>query len=344
MRVRVPDHFDQFSCLAGACPHSCCIGWEVVLDENTVRRYQQLPGALGDRLRDAMALDGEEVCFPLDGRRCPFLNQENLCDIHCALGPEATSVTCREHPRFIEDYGPFQEITLSAACPKANELLLGSREPLTFLERQNERPTEDGDEWLAWLVPLRDRLLDLLRERNRPLKARLRDFLLIAAEAQQLLDSENMAELTAFRVEPWAFSVETGAGSGSWEHAACRCLQDLDILEPDWLALLRQWEQSPELPGFDPQDPERSERVAVYFAFRYLLKAVNDGDLLGRAQLCALGVLVTDRLSRFVGLPEALRLFSREIEHNEDNLDALLEQFWQTEGLSLPALLSAFGG
>ena len=51
MRVRVPDYFDGFSCLAGACPHSCCIGWEVVLDEDTVRRYQQLPGALGERLR-----------------------------------------------------------------------------------------------------------------------------------------------------------------------------------------------------------------------------------------------------------------------------------------------------
>ena len=170
MRVRVPDYFDGFSCLAGACPHSCCIGWEVVLDEDTVRRYQQLPGALGERLRDAMALDGEDVCFPLDGRRCPFLNQENLCDIHCALGPEATSVTCREHPRFIEDYGPFQEITLSAACPKANELLLGTRDPLTFSERQDNQPTEDGDEWLDWLVPLRDRLLDLLRDRSRSLK------------------------------------------------------------------------------------------------------------------------------------------------------------------------------
>ena len=54
MRVRVPDYFDGFSCLAGACPHSCCIGWEVVLDEDTVRRYQQLPGALGERLRDCL--------------------------------------------------------------------------------------------------------------------------------------------------------------------------------------------------------------------------------------------------------------------------------------------------
>ena len=44
----------------------------------------------------------------------------------------------------------------------------------------------------------------------------------------------------------------------------CRCLQDLEILEPDWLALLKQWEQAPELPGFDPQDPEKLERIADY--------------------------------------------------------------------------------
>ena len=153
-----------------------------------------------------------------------------------------------------------------------------------------------------------------------------------------------MAELAAFCTESWVISTKTDVGSGSWEAAACRCLQDLEILEPDWLALLKRWKQTPELPGFDPQDPEKLERIAVYFAFRYLLKAVNDGDLLGRAQFCVLGVLVVERLSRFAGLPEALRLFSREIEHNEDNLDALLEHFWQTEGLSLPALLAAFNG
>ena len=38
MLVRVPDYFDDFSCLAGACPHSCCIGWEVVIDEDTARK------------------------------------------------------------------------------------------------------------------------------------------------------------------------------------------------------------------------------------------------------------------------------------------------------------------
>ena len=128
MLVRVPDYFDQFACLAGDCPHSCCIGWEVVIDEDTARRYRAEPGPLGEKLRAAMQFDGEDVCFPLDGGRCPFLNRENLCEIHCALGAEATSVTCQEHPRYIEEYGPFKEITLSAACPAAVHWLSGRRQ------------------------------------------------------------------------------------------------------------------------------------------------------------------------------------------------------------------------
>lgn len=339
MQVRVPDYFDEFSCLAGACPHSCCIGWEVVIDEDTARRYQAEPGPLGDRLRAAMEFDGEDFCFPLNGGRCPFLNQENLCDIHCALGPEATSLTCRAHPRFIEDYGPFQEITLSAACPKANDLLLGSSRPLIFLERQNGEPAETGDDWLDWLVPLRDHLLDLLRDRSQPLKARLRAFLLTAYEAQSLLDNEDMEGLAAFCAAPQTIPADFGGSAGSWEPAVRQYLQDLEILEPDWRDLLDRWAGEPPVP-FAPQEPEKLERIAVYFAFRHLLKAVNDGDLLGRAQFCVLGVLTADRLSRLAGLPEALRLFSREIEHDEDNLTALLEAFWQRPELSLPVFLA----
>ena len=38
MRTRVPAYYDAFHCLAGACPHSCCIGWEVVIDPETPNR------------------------------------------------------------------------------------------------------------------------------------------------------------------------------------------------------------------------------------------------------------------------------------------------------------------
>ena len=52
MLTRVPDYYEAFHCLAGACPHTCCEKWEVVVDEETARRYQETPGSLGERLRE----------------------------------------------------------------------------------------------------------------------------------------------------------------------------------------------------------------------------------------------------------------------------------------------------
>ena len=40
MLVRIPDYFDQFACLAGDCPHSCCIGWEIDIDPDTADYYR----------------------------------------------------------------------------------------------------------------------------------------------------------------------------------------------------------------------------------------------------------------------------------------------------------------
>ena len=35
MIVRVPDYFKEFSCIAGACKDSCCLGWEIDIDEDS---------------------------------------------------------------------------------------------------------------------------------------------------------------------------------------------------------------------------------------------------------------------------------------------------------------------
>lgn len=109
------------------------------------RRYDAVPGPLGERLRSELKVDEEgDFCFPLHGGRCPFLDEENLCEIHRCLGQEATSLTCREHPRFAEEYGPFREISLSASCPAASAAA-GSREPLDFLERETPEPEGGGE-------------------------------------------------------------------------------------------------------------------------------------------------------------------------------------------------------
>lgn len=332
MLTRVPDYFDQFHCLAGACPHTCCAGWEVVLDEETALRYFDVPGSLGDRLRAVIRTDEEgDFCFPLSGGRCPFLNGENLCEIHLQLGEEATSVTCRSHPRFVEDYGTFREITLCASCPEANDLLLGSREPLTFREWEDRAPTEPGDAWLAWLLPLRNRMLALLKDRTKPLRCRLSEFLLLARQAQELLDEEQTEELQRLS-EIWVSQPLCDIEGEGLFPSVLGIFRQLEMLDGDWRALLCRAERS----APERADEALLERIVCYFAFRHLLKAVNDGDLLGRAELCVLAVLTVERMAPVCGgLGEALRRFCREIEHSEENTAALLEAFWQREELSL---------
>ena len=51
MRLRYPAIFEEFSCIAAACPDSCCKEWEVLVDEDAADRYLQLQGPLGEDLR-----------------------------------------------------------------------------------------------------------------------------------------------------------------------------------------------------------------------------------------------------------------------------------------------------
>ena len=321
MLNRVPDYYTDFRCLAQDCPHTCCAGWEVVIDEETAEQYQRLTGALGEKLRASMKKDVDgDFCFPLNGGRCPFLDAENLCEIHRQLGEEATSVTCQEHPRFIEEYGSFREITLSASCPAANALLLGSEEPLTFLEFETEEAEEEGDEWLPYLLVLRDRVMELLTNRRYSIETRLHSILKLAREAQTLLDEEWVEDLPEL-AEQWTIcETEERLGAELFPQGLS-FLQTLEQLEPDWEMLLIAAQTVEEADVPEPL----LERIAAYFMFRYLLKTVNDGDVLSRVEWCVVAVLIIRRLAGVCGLSEALRRFSREVEHNEENVDALLE-------------------
>jgi len=322
MLIRVPDYYDKFRCLAGACPHSCCEKWEVVVDEDTVRRYASVSGALGEKLRAALKQDAEgDFCFSLNGGRCPFLDGENLCQIHRELGQEATSLTCREHPRFTEDYGAFREITLSASCPAANDLLLGSTAPLGFVEWEADEPGEEADEWIAFLLPTRARMLALLADRTTPLDRRLAALLTYAVGVQELLDDEQPEDWEEVPIPDGEHGVHLPA-------AAWDALTELEALEADWHDLLEQAKTTA-----PAGEEELLERIAAYFAFRYLLKAINDGDLLSRAQLVVLAVAVVSHLAGVCGLGEALRRFSCEIEHSDENVERLLEQFRQDPAL-----------
>ena len=148
MILRVPDYYGDFECTAGWCKDSCCIGWEINIDEETAEYYESVPGEFGDRLHAAMYENEDgDISFRLGKKkRCPFLNGENLCDICIHLGEELLSEVCTEYPRFSLWYADVQQKCLSLSCEEAGRILFSKEEPVEFVEMELPGEVEFEDE------------------------------------------------------------------------------------------------------------------------------------------------------------------------------------------------------
>ena len=118
------DYVNKFSCLAGACPDTCCKDWQIILDADAIARYASLPGELGEQVRAAMLTENGETRFREQDGKCVLLREDGLCPLQAAYGADMLCRTCFTHPRFTEEYGQTAELTLSVSCPEAARLLL----------------------------------------------------------------------------------------------------------------------------------------------------------------------------------------------------------------------------
>ena len=102
MKIRVPEYFKDFKCIASKCEDTCCAGWGIVIDDATYDRYKNVQGEFGDRLRSEIVHEAGENIFVLKGNNCPFLNEEKTCDIYINIGEENLCYTCQQYPRYTE--------------------------------------------------------------------------------------------------------------------------------------------------------------------------------------------------------------------------------------------------
>ena len=143
---RVPMYYKAFTCIASDCKDNCCVGgWEIDIDEETAQYYKSLPGSFGDRLRAAIGRTDED-CFLLNEGRCPFLDEQNLCEIYGTLGEDKMGVVCTQFPRYSEYYGTVKETGLGLACEEAARIILSNREPFSMeTESLQEEAVQDEE-------------------------------------------------------------------------------------------------------------------------------------------------------------------------------------------------------
>ncbi len=311
MKIYYPSYYENFRCIAAACPDSCCKAWEIVIDEETCKKYDSVSGEFGEKIRNAITTDSEgDRCFSLCEGRCPFLNDDGLCDIHIRLGEDFTSEICKAHPRFTEEYDGFTEISLSLSCPEANRIIA---------EAENEKypvPVYDGDdEVLSLLISSRKDLLEAQCGFYELVS------LILNTSADDSLDID-MVYIADFPEFNCSFIKEF-----------IKALKCNEILTVEWRQMLLLAEK------YDVCDADIAKAIAEnenmlikfcrYMLYRYYLKAVNDLDIYSRALFIISSCYLNAYLSCVSGKTffECARLFSKETEHNTDNIDRITDYF-----------------
>ena len=339
------DYVNQFRCLAGACPDTCCKDWQIILDEETIEKYRAVEGELGEKIRNALVTQDGETMFRLQDGHCALLRPDGLCPVQAELGEAALCRTCRSHPRFIEEYGATQELTLSLSCPAAASLLLRRDEPLALISLQNDTPVDAPNELDAGLYlalrKARQTAFVIARDRALPMRKRLGLELLFASQVQDLLDQGKQAAVGTLcrrfsRPASMARQLARARRCGVRNAKFFPCwmvLNNMEHLTPRFTKLL-----DAAILGADGDDllevfPAQAENLLVYFLFRYFLKAVNDRQLLARVQSCVFHVIAIRELCRsdgstdLDGLCRIAALYSKEVEHSEENMQLLLRVF-----------------
>jgi lysine-N-methylase len=327
MKLRRPDFYRDFRCIAGACGDTCCAGWEIEIDSETAERYASVPGAFGEKIRADMGRDGEEQYFRLgEGRRCPFLDRENLCRIIQELGEEWLCDICREHPRFYQWFGNYTEAGLGLCCEEACRLLFEREEPLRFeiLEENAEADEEEEEDILLEpLLHARETAFAIVQSRAYDLDRRIRALLHFAEvlnASVQAEEAENIEKLAGRGASAWLEDTgeepenrkgkteEKGTGkagdaAADEEERVKKVLEaycGLESLDGTWGGRMeRLIRRLPELLAarreFLSQYGDRQyeyEHLAVYFLYRYFMEALFDGCVLPPVRFSAASLLV----------------------------------------------------
>ena len=314
MKIVKPTFYKNFKCIAGDCPDSCCQGWEVDADSDSLEYYKTLDNSLEIKKRIDSVLSKDEfnnTIFTLaPKKRCPFLNDKNLCDMHIAIGGEHTPYTCRTFPRFIYDFGGTREIGISFSCPVASDMMYNTESFDFETEVNSDLPTLndiDAEKYFL-LYKGRAEAYKIAKDKNKSIRERLNDLLDLGVLLQEkLLPYDEGGDDIAF------FDV----------------FKNPELINPEWKEKVENFSLK------QVSDTQSNDNILMYFLYKYLMQAVYDDDALSKIKMAVLGVLIN---TYFGEDSWTVHLWSKETEHSQYNMDRYKKLLKNADCLSVAEL------
>lgn len=273
-----PDFYDKFKCIASACTDSCCIGWEIDIDCDTLEKYNTSQTSFGEKIR-AEIINSEDgsKCFRLtENERCPFLNEKNLCDIIINCGENEICDICKEHPRFYEWFANITECGLGLSCEEVCRLLIESEKMFTLTEYNDgekiiltaPEDTVETDTYI-FLSAFRETLFDCLKDEKTPfcekidlIKSKTENF----ANEKIFLKSDDELITAYLNTEPI---------DEKWT-------EYISAISKNYRDYLKSEKE------FDKKTDSDMiySKILAYIIYRHFIKSVFDGDIAQRIAFC----------------------------------------------------------
>ena len=330
MKYTIPDYYREFDCIASDCPATCCAGWKIVIDDQSLNKYRACQTPFGNRLKNS--IDWKEKTFRQYAGRCAFLDERNLCDIYTEAGTKMLCRTCRRYPRHVEEFENEREISLSMSCPVVAGMILGRRQKVQFLTAEDSREESEDEEFdfflYSALQDCRAAMLAALQDRKWPIGYRIAKVLALAHDVQNRIDSRQIFEIEGVleryqrpgadeklwkKMEPYTDSLNKNEQMAAME--SLLCLPDqLEVLDESWPLQLEIYRDLLYGHGADAYSFKKaqvlelwnsredhwmeteSEQIMVYFLFTYLCGAVYDGDILSKVKMAVVSSLILREL------------------------------------------------
>ena len=170
------NYYPNFNCIADKCKHSCCIGWEINIDSDSLERYKNENSTFSKAL--ICGIDLKKSKFKTDkNKKCAFLNEKGLCELIIHLGENSLCQVCRDHPRFRTFFNDRVEMGLGFCCEEATKIILSFEdkiEPTLIADDKRDFPLDFNQKNI---IDFREKALNILQNRKIEINERVENLL-----------------------------------------------------------------------------------------------------------------------------------------------------------------------
>ncbi|WP_022749705.1 flagellin lysine-N-methylase [Lachnobacterium bovis] len=312
------------------------------------------------------AEDGTPIFKLNEKGRCPFLSSANLCEICIKMGEESLSEICTEYPRFAIEYGNVLQKCLSLACEEVGRILFTKQDKISIIDYEDKyvgndlEEDETEKERIKFLENVQNNLIEIFEDDSLTLEDRNIKALAYGKFTQDRFNMENY-QIVDLRDKEFIEFVSSDSEiselkniktDGEQEFLAYKyrfaLFDGLETINEKWIDfkkilnekysdanvynnLIENFKNSESYNVFD------FEKLSVYFVFRYFMNSVYDNNILSKVKsaiYCPRFILdmdacvfeCNDQIYSNVDRIETVKMFSKEVEHSEENVEIIEDE------------------